>query len=388
MTFTGYTVPTLSEVEAEMQADVLGEVDAGLDLSSESPLGQVVSIFARQITRDRELIGTLYGGIDPNKAEGVLLDNVAAITGTTRLAAKKSLAKCNLSLNATVTVPAGSRISVATQTNVVFELTADVTSTTAGTYTGTFEALVTGPVAANAGTLTNILTPVSGWTAVTNPLDAELGRNVETDTELRVRRAIELAEPGSSSANAIRAGVLNVAGVESCFVYENTSDQTDEFMVPPHAFEVIIWDGLTPQADDQEIFQAIYDNKGGGGQAYGQSVTGYVTDDSGSTIEISFTRAIPVLIYIYVFLTTNKFWDSGTGPSAVKTDLAAYMNSVCGAGTDVVNMKARARPLTFSGVDDVDTCYIGAPGLQIGNIAIDRRHIARFDTSRITVGTS
>lgn len=71
-------------------------------------MGQIVSIFARQIVSLWEGLATAYGAVDPNQAEGVLLDNVCALLGVVREAATKSTVVGTLNLNSTVTVPAGS----------------------------------------------------------------------------------------------------------------------------------------------------------------------------------------------------------------------------------------------------------------------------------------
>ena len=52
---------------------------------------------------------------------------------------------------------------------------------------GEAQASVVGPISADVNTITNILTPVIGLDSVTNIVSATLGRNVETDEELRER---------------------------------------------------------------------------------------------------------------------------------------------------------------------------------------------------------
>jgi hypothetical protein len=56
--------------------------------------------------------------------------------------------------------------------------------------------------------LTNIVTPIAGWTAVTNAAAGTLGRNAYTDSQLRVLREQEIAQSGSCANNALRARIL------------------------------------------------------------------------------------------------------------------------------------------------------------------------------------
>ena len=224
-----------------------------------------------------------------------------------------------------MTVPQGSLIAVNGQPNIQFELVTAVTSTTSGNYPGVFQATVTGPVAANAGTLTVIVTPVSGWNSVTNALSAELGENVETDAELRVRRRELVTRPGAANADAIRADVLSVDGVEQCFVFENVTTTTNADGMPAHSFEVVIWDGLSPAADNDEIADAIWDSKPAGIKAHGGTVISH-TSESGDVVPIGFTRAAPRNIYIDLTVTTNSDFDVVNGPAAIKTLVATKGN--------------------------------------------------------------
>src|SRR5262249_36114068 len=85
------------------------------------------------------------------------------------------------------------------------------------------EAVDTGPLPAPAGTLTVIDTPVAGLSSVTNAADAILGRNQETDSELRIRREEELRAAGKGTVDAIRALLLEVLNVVQAKVLQNHS---------------------------------------------------------------------------------------------------------------------------------------------------------------------
>lgn len=79
-----------------------------------------------------------------------------------------------------------------------------------------------GPVPAPIETLTEILTPLAGWTSINNFKAGVLGRFVETDAELRLRRANSTRILGSATVEAIRARLLQqVPNVTSALVYEN-----------------------------------------------------------------------------------------------------------------------------------------------------------------------
>lgn len=83
-----------------------------------------------------------------------------------------------------------------------------------------FEAQVDGPIPVPANTLTQIVTPLAGWLSLTNSEEGTLGRYVETDAALRLRRLQSLKLLGRGTVEAIRAQLL-AAGATSALVFEN-----------------------------------------------------------------------------------------------------------------------------------------------------------------------
>jgi len=83
-----------------------------------------------------------------------------------------------------------------------------------------------GPVPAPINTLTEILTPIAGWNSIDNWQAGALGRFIETDAELRIRRRNSIRLLGAATVEAIRARLLQqVPGVTSAFVFENRTLQ-------------------------------------------------------------------------------------------------------------------------------------------------------------------
>lgn len=81
-----------------------------------------------------------------------------------------------------------------------------------------------GPIAAPINTLTEILTPISGWISINNLKAGVTGRFIETDSELRIRRNNSLRLLGAGTVESIRARLLQqVPGVISALVFENST---------------------------------------------------------------------------------------------------------------------------------------------------------------------
>jgi hypothetical protein len=386
----GLTIKTLEEIKAELEAAYLAEIDASLDLSPDQPMGQVVAINAQRESLLWELLATVYNMFNPNAAEGAMLENVSAITGTLREPSDKSTVTLACVVTAGFTQVAGAMMAnVSGQDTLRFVNVDDVGPLAAGTHDIDFEAVDYGEVVANAGTLTVITAPVSGWTSCTNALDAELGREQEEDTPLRLRREDELSAAGASTVDSIRADVLQVDGVEQCYVFENVTLTTDADGIPGKAFEVVVFDGTTPAADDDEIAQTIWDSKPSGAATYGTEST-MVTDSTATEREVQWSRADVKEVYLTLtdVVIDPRFFPTD-GEDLIKDAIVAYGVEKLGLGVDVFALAMRAAALEVDGVLDVPTLTLGFSASPVGttNLTITGREIAELDTSRIIVST-
>ncbi len=190
-----------------------------------------------------------------------------------------------------------------------------------------------GPIACNPGTLTVIVTPITGLYSVVNPNGATLGTNQDTDPQLRFRRESELRASGSGSVPAIRASILGIEvggfqPVTSAFVFENTTDSLDARGLPGHSFESVVVDfvgGGSPSVPDNVIAQTIWNNKPAGIQAFGTS-SGTALDDVGVAHVIGFSRPTQFLLtYIVAIHVDSSLYDStnGIAIAAIVSSLAA-----------------------------------------------------------------
>lgn len=386
LTLTGFIAPTVEEIVTDINAKVLARVDAGLDLAPDQPIGQLIGIVAEEKAEIWELMATVYNAMNPDAAEGQLLDNISAISGTRRRSAKFSTVIANLNLNSSVTVPAGSVASVSGQPTNRWVLTADVTNSSgsAATIPGTFRSQNPGPFVANAGTLTVIETPVIGWNSVTNPADAIEGIPQDTDASLRILRENELAATGSANIDAVRARVLEVAGVLQCFVFENTSLVTDGTGLPGKSYRVVVWDGPSLSASNTDIAQAIWNTKASGIQTFGATQANAV-DSQGITRVVYFDRAQQIPIYLSYTTTPGSLTTAQT--QAVKDAAAAYALAHQNLNVEVVALAYQAIPLSIAGIIDVPLLHLGIAPSPTGtaNIPISGLQIATLSTTNILV---
>lgn len=384
----GFVRKTQRDILDEMEADQKAGLGPLWDVSSDSVAGQMNGAHSRQLAICWEQLEALHNGNDPDVAEERLLENLCKLTGTTRRGATQS------QVTLTCNLDAGTEL-VANDTFAAIDGNEDVRWTPLESYTATvdgdvdliFVAENTGPIAAAAGTITVMATTVVGWNSVTNAEDADPGRPIDDDVTLGQRREAELATAGSTTVRAIRANLSNATkfpDIESVYVYENETDETDGDGRPPHTVEALIFDGEVPATDNDLIAQEIWDSKAGGVSTYGDETGTAIIDEEGTTKVVRFSRSELVEVYVAFTITTGSGY---VGNAALKAYVAEQADARHGSGDDVFQSVIQSLPYALTGVKNVSVCAIGvapAPTLE-NDIAIGVRQVARFDTSRITV---
>jgi hypothetical protein len=408
LTTAGITVQTIDEIFAELAADLRTETgQPNLDVSETSPIGQILGVQAEREYRAQLVARDVYSSRFPARATGDALTQGALLTGTVRRDATFSTVGVLVTLTAGTTLPAGSIANVDGDTTALFETLEDVTNPTGITddFAATMQALTAGPTRALSGTLTVINTPVSGWDAVSNPFDAELGLNAETDPELRLRREEELRSQGATVIAAIVADVDEVEGVVEAVGFENKTDVIVDTL-PPHSFEVVVWDGDSDDASDDAIAQAIFDASPTGiasvSHTLAETHTGTAVEpETGDEFTITFSRAEAVDMYIDFDLDVDADVYPVDGDTQVKAAVVAYVNDRLKIGDDVIAAKLYVPVLAawtesdgtaheaIAGVNDVTEIRLGATvsPVNTNNVTIGARQIARADTSRVVVAT-
>lgn len=132
--------------------------------------------------------------------------------------------------------------------NGIVSVNAKVVNSTQGAQAqaiGSATCTVTGPTPAPASSLNTIGSPVTGWSGVTNQLDAITGTNIETDTEALSRRTKFLSATASGPLQSIIQRVSEVTGVATVVGFENTNEAaiqriTSDIVPSTGAFQITI----------------------------------------------------------------------------------------------------------------------------------------------------
>ncbi len=402
----GFIAKPVTQIVADIENYQLANVDPALDTSPDGPIGQLNGAFSNELAEAWEDLAVLANVVNRSAVEGALLDNVGSLAGCLRQTVKPSFVYCNCTLlEANAPYLAGTLICNDPAIPATHWTNAyDVPVTADGIISVLFLSVDDGPIEAEAGTLTQITAAVTGWSAVTNPLDAQPGQLEELDPDYRLRQEEELAGAGSCTIDAIRSTVLQVPGVVNCTVLENTTLLgPDANGLPPKSFEAIVYDGIIPAAENAEIGQAVWDSKPAGIQAYGTTSV-QVVDSQQNSQTAYFTRPTQRNVYLAYTVTLTSTASLSVVAAAIKAAVsqlnsvptqASYGGQSFGIdngyqitpGTPVIALILRSMALNIPGVIDVPMMALDftASPTNLYNLGVTPYQIAVLDSSRITV---
>ena len=279
-------------------------------------------------------------GFNLQTATGVQLDNIATIFYNTvnRNPASHSTVTVQITGTAGTTIVNG---QVRDQMGGVWNLETPIVIG----QDGTIDALATysqaGAYYISANQISganSILTPVAGWTNVSNPAGSTVGSNVENDASFRYRLAVKAQGQSLTVLNSLYSNLTSIPNLPYAMIWENDTSGNLSYSnvslsdIPSHSLCISVYGDFT-SVSDQTIAETIYKYKGSGVGTYaptsGTGSTSYViTNELGTPQTINFVKAVSSAIPVNVIL--QKL--STTSPdvtdeleTAIQTAIANYI---------------------------------------------------------------
>lgn len=201
---------------------------------------------------------------------------------------------------------------------------------------------ITGPIQAAAASLRfgQGFANIEGYT---NPAAAVVGRDQETDSQLRARHIITQRQ-GGGNPDAIRSALLipveqGGAGATYASVEYNPNNITDAVGNVPHSIRAIV----DNDADTALVAAIIWATKAAGDDMNGSVVTA-VLDSEGKSQQILFDRLETIYIWSDVEVTPGDTWPiTGDPLSQIISDVTDFVNAL-GGGKSV---KPNDAPVSF-----------------------------------------
>lgn len=318
ITGTGVIVPDTSKILQDVVDEWKEVFGNQLNTDPETPQGRIIEMIARQRVFTVQMAAALANVLNLNKAYGFVLDDIGSLFQLKRQSATYTTTQITMSGVADTVIPVGTELMSDDGDKFINDYEYTIGSN--GSVTGLFRAEETGAIQAPVGTITTIISQVSGLETVVNNASAEVGQEQESDQEFRNRIKASLNINSTSVLSAIKSAIADVPGVNQVKVYENTGG-TDtilatDFNIPAHSFGAIVDYNevdLVNEPITYGIIEAIYKKKslGAGYITYATSAgedyiitRGYIDENDGQTHNVSF--AIPKTANVAVTITVDK----------------------------------------------------------------------------------
>lgn len=330
-----YTALRATDIDAAMRSAFAADANGGtVEVGRGDLLDVLLSIVAVQLGDLAEALQSHNDALDADAAQGVALDNIGALRGIRRNAATYSTATVTLTGTVGLVIPQGKLVEGGGADGAArWALSADATIGGGGTITATVEAVEAGAVAALATEIDAIVTPVTGWTAVSNAAAATTGRDLETDAAYRVRQATSLQFAGAGSTNAIRGALGDLDYVETAIVIENDTAvavTTGGVSLDPQSIAIIIdpAGSTLTNAQNAEIAETIFERLAAGIKTNGSDNVVTITGGDGLTKTVRWDDVAELAVTVLITVVLDTGYVLADVETAVEEAVAAYFEEV------------------------------------------------------------
>ncbi|HDR1931860.1 TPA: baseplate J/gp47 family protein [Pasteurella multocida] len=344
-----------------------------INIDPDTPDGQMIGILGQIKVDLEELAEDVYRQLDPDLATGAWLEQRVAYAGLVRRKASYSYLRSVILTGDPYTEINNLIVSDTNKTRWILEQKATLNES--GSARADFRSEELGAFSLNANTQLTIETITLGLNSVTTSVDAEIGIEEETDSQLRQRFSKSRAKNAINSAEAIEGGIGDLADVKQVIVLENNTSQTDSIGISPHSINVVVEGG-----NETDIAQVIYKNKGAGIGLQGQTSVNLMIN--GKQRAIKFDKATPVDVHISMTLVRYEDFTE-----IDKDEVKRMLSNVKFKIGEDVSLSRLYSPINTVGGFWVKSLKIGRSSdtLNAENIIIQPRELARIQRANIQI---
>lgn len=297
---TGFDVTEIDDLREQIASEwqeAFKEKDRPLlNTDPETPQGQIIDSQVATVNQKDSEVLYLAQQFDPRTAEGRFQNALAEIYFIKRKPAINSYAMCTINGRAGTQIDTGALIESKID-GTQWSLDQNVTIPANETITAKFTCLTDGAISASAGTLTKIVTTVTGWDTVTNAT-AIVGSLEESQSAFEQRRKDSVSLNARSTVNAVYANVAQCDGVIAVYAVDNKkniSETIDNYTLTPHSVFVSVIGG-----ENEDIAKAIYNNLSAGCDYNGNTSVDITNEYSGAVETVKFYRPDVFNVFVKV----------------------------------------------------------------------------------------
>lgn len=300
--------------------------------------------------------------LNPYTAEGIFQDALYSLIGLVRRFATYTVVQRTIQGVAGTECAIGSIRIQNKSTKDIFVLNSAVTIGSDGLAVGSFTAVELGAINLPNDSFVEIIDAPTGINSVyyASGNVIELGDDYEDDSEFRLRWVSNQSLASSVTKDGMRKALENfVENPKDLNIVQNRTNSTVNGL-PPHTIQVVIYSAESNKTIAQTIFDHLLD----GVLTYG-TTTVEVEDSSGTTEDISFTRATVVPIYFKVTVKIKNGYtkaqlnipqvivdnfDLSLGEKVIANNYIEYINDIDGVDY-IEDIKVSENGTTWVAVD-------------------------------------
>lgn len=212
----GILINDFNEIFDNLTTGYQGIYGNDIDLSQNTPDGQIVGIETKALSDMSEFCVALYNSFDPDFAMGLALNKILKLNGIKQQQATKSSVDITLVCDKTVSLPSDYTIKDTNSQKWVID---EAKTLNSGTHLITFYSELFGKFEALPNTVNQFDTIVLGVVSVNNIASATVGINEYTDEELRALRNKILMKNSNSTVGGLIGKLYDFC--TDVVVYEN-----------------------------------------------------------------------------------------------------------------------------------------------------------------------
>lgn len=259
----GLSIADFDQVRSALIRRYKSIYGSDIDLANTTADGLFVNDLALIINNILQSFGTLYSNLNVNTASGIYLDTLCALSNIKRKGQTPSVAYLTISLDAESAndnLDNGSLFVDETGNEWMYE--GDTIQIIAGDPAISIKVVcqTNGPIIAPAHSIYQMIDATKNF-LIDQPEDAIKGRDIETDAELRARRAQSNGAGGITVLESIVGDILDITGIDDCLILNANSgaiSAADNITIPHHNIYVVVRRNPSIQVEDQMIGEILY----------------------------------------------------------------------------------------------------------------------------------
>lgn len=325
----------MDKILANIRAKFKDTYGQDLNLEESTPDGQIVGVLSEVISSLNEGVQAIYDNFNPNSSTGIYLDELVKLNGIARIPKTPT----NVILDLTIDtggieeiIPAPVYIN-SPDGNNQYVIISDIFAPVGGTIQVYAEATEYDTPIVPENTLTVVETSTGFSIICNNPKPSVLGREEETDAQLRARRFIDSSFSGDSSTDKLYKKLISMDKTRDAIVYENDNTGSDHnalanslaIIVRPISGlsndELVLW----REEVANNIFKNITVGVGTNTTYFPNKKTIVVTSRQGFTSIIYFVEATEVTVDVVVNVTELDGFPTN-GDELIKQEIINYVN--------------------------------------------------------------